>query len=185
MSRQNGAELQTRTVEQPQHRFHLGLRLTPFLLLYAVFQQSATGIQAIVAAVNYLHAAQRDVQMSGPVVAQRSHETAVITAVGMLMVHDMTIRLSLWQSADGRSRMQNIQETADARGVGKLKSEVTAQMHNVARPHCPRTFLTAGTGKTLQDIGYIRGHIALFLYVLGAPEAASSTDADGGLSNPS
>ena len=116
MSRQNGAELQTRTVEQPQHRFHLGLRLTPFLLLYAVFQQSATGIQAIVAAGNYLHAAQRDVQMSGPVVAQRSHETAVITAVGMLMVHDMTIRLSLWQSADGRSRMQNIQETAVARG---------------------------------------------------------------------
>ena len=45
------------SAEAPSHGLELGLCFLPFLLLCAIFQQSASGIETVVIAVN-VHAAE-------------------------------------------------------------------------------------------------------------------------------
>lgn len=69
------------------HGVEFGLGLLPFLLLDAVGQQSAAGIQSAGIPVD-MHTAKGDEEVGTALQTERPHESTVVAALAMLVVED-------------------------------------------------------------------------------------------------
>ena len=136
------------------------------------FIRAASG-KELAAVTVQAHAAERDIEMRLTVDVERSHESAVIVAAVMLGSANQVYGLPLGQSAHGGGGMQLTEEGAEWHRPGQRKTEVAAQMAQVARGDSIGSLLLTMVGEAADAIGDIIGHQLLFGDILLAPKGCA------------